>query len=223
VNQILSLPRRILFLSGADFGADMNSTIFAKLGTDLCNWAEPDYQNFNPFPTCVMDHVAANVGNLIRMPTSQLQYGPFNSSFHIGINLGVLTKETLPPVIECNINFPSPDLLSESKVEAMVWTWARGFPIFNATDKQCTVLDIALGRWISIPCYEKFSHSCRNVSSENEWTLGSPSTFDDPQCPKGYVFTPPLNAYQNACIKQKMVHKSVALAWINVLIRSKKY
>jgi len=221
INEILNLGKRILFNSGADLGEEMYDTIFPKYGPELCNWSEPDYKNFSPFPKCIIDGDRANSGHIVRMATSQLQYGPFNAGFHIGPNEGVLTPENLPPVIECNMNYPSPDLLNHKKVEAMIWSWAKGEPKRdNSSDGECAVLDSEIGKWRTMPCYEKFSHACRNLSNVNDWKLGTPTVFDDKSnsCPKGYVFVSPVNAYQNAVIKQKLIEKSSSFAWINVVI-----
>ena len=44
--------KHMLFMSGADYGALMNSTVFYKYGPELCRWYEPDVDAIRPYPAC---------------------------------------------------------------------------------------------------------------------------------------------------------------------------
>ena len=45
--------KHLLFMSGSDYGASMNTTVFYKYGPQLCNWFEPNLNTITDvFPVC---------------------------------------------------------------------------------------------------------------------------------------------------------------------------
>lgn len=217
INEIIGLGKRVLFLSGSDFGAEMNSTIFAKYGPDLCNWDEPDYDNFKPFPVCEISGDQINAGRILRMPTSELMYGPFNGGFNFGPNTGVLTPENLPPLVQCNFNYPSPDLLDHDKMAAQIWTWSLGEPVQGKN--RCTILDQLTGRWRSLDCSLGVYAACRKQENLKDWVLTStPAPFSKVVCPSGYIFAPPTDPYQNSIVVSLLKSTSQDFCWLNYTI-----
>ena len=72
-------------------------------------------------------------GLLTRVISCELQYGPLNCDFvWRGTNQPVWDEFTLPPVVGCGLNMPSPDLLTPTRAAAAIWTWAPGHP-YNPT------------------------------------------------------------------------------------------
>lgn len=120
INQMLQMGKKVIFVSRSDYGGEMNSTVFARDGPDVCNWNEPDYTNFQPFPNCQVGGSQMNNGQILRMPTCDLVYGPLDCGFNWGSNTGLLTPETIPPLVQCNFNIPSPDLIDIDKMKAYV-------------------------------------------------------------------------------------------------------
>ncbi|KAL4419285.1 hypothetical protein ABPG77_008335 [Micractinium sp. CCAP 211/92] len=131
--QMLTSGKRLLLVSGTDYGADMQPLIFSR-GATLCGWNEPPLRAVNGVPDC---HVGGDDpkarplfdGLLTRVISCELEYGPLNCDFvWRGTNQPVFDEFTLPPVMGCGLNMPSPDLLTPVRAAAAIWTWAPGHP-----------------------------------------------------------------------------------------------
>ncbi|KAL4424092.1 hypothetical protein ABPG75_001393 [Micractinium tetrahymenae] len=131
--EMLTAGKRLLLVSGTDYGADMQPLIFSR-GDTLCGWNEPSLASVNGVPEC---HVGGDDpqarplfdGLLTRVISCELVYGPLNCDFvWRGTNQPVFDELTLPPVMGCGLNMPSPDLLTPVRAAAAIWTWAPGHP-----------------------------------------------------------------------------------------------
>jgi hypothetical protein len=142
MDAMLAQGRRVVFVSGVDYGDAMRPLVFAK-GEEVCGWTEPPLGAVDGAPSCRLDPSVGGSstggsnapgpgffdGQIVRLTACELQYGPMNCEFAWGhTNAPLLDETSLPPVVECGINIPSPDLLTPARAAAAVWTWAPGHP-----------------------------------------------------------------------------------------------
>ncbi|GAB4815112.1 hypothetical protein N2152v2_002158 [Parachlorella kessleri] len=109
-------------------------------------------------------------GTLFRVETCELEYGPLNCDFVFrGTNEPYLDEATMPAVLGCGLNVPSPDLLTPSKAAAAIWTWAPGHPYDPITNEgaeaNCAVMSASDGRWRAVPCEQALPSACRASSA----------------------------------------------------------
>ncbi|KAK9810142.1 hypothetical protein WJX72_005510 [[Myrmecia] bisecta] len=151
---LLAQGKRIILVSGTDYGSAMTSLIFSR-GAATCDWDEPSLASWVGEPDCIADpvdisHPAGDTmeGQLFRMVTCELQYGPFNCDFNwLATNEPLLNELTLPSVARCGLNMPSPDLLTPERVASAIWSWASGEPM--ATEEALAAdLDPVAARWL---------------------------------------------------------------------------
>lgn len=121
LDDIVARGKRLIILSGQDYGADMAPYMFAKYS--VCGWSEPGA--FTPYPTCSFEDGDHNVytnevrfffvsviyygifvlqGSLVRAYSSELQYGILDSGGHYGTNDNLVDEESLPGYVQCNTN-----------------------------------------------------------------------------------------------------------------------
>lgn len=144
IDTMVAQGKRILLVSGTDYGQDMSSLVFPR-SKDLCSWSEPSMHVFNGPNTCmVYDHVpwwgrqgpmATLAGDWLRIYSCELTYGPLNCDFRYENNNPLLDDQSLPGVTACGVNVPSPDRLTPTKAEAQVWSWAPYHPWTVGRDK----------------------------------------------------------------------------------------
>ncbi|CAL8466894.1 g6430 [Coccomyxa elongata] len=136
MNDLLREGKRIMFVSGEDYGAPMASLLFERSSGTVCGWQEPPLADFGGPPSCIADGRPVFPGNrhtltgtLFRVTTCELLYGPLNCGFiWKSDNLPVLDELSLPAVAECGVNMPCPDLLTPQRAAAAIWSWAPGHP-----------------------------------------------------------------------------------------------
>jgi hypothetical protein len=127
--------RRLVVVSGTDYGAAMAPLIFAR-GAGVCGWREPGLERVEAAPACAVRPARAGAaprrlfdGSLVRVSSCELEYGPLNCEFvWKGGNAPCLDEDTLPGVVGCGLNAPAPDLLTPARAAAAIWTWAEGHP-----------------------------------------------------------------------------------------------
>jgi hypothetical protein len=174
-------------VSGSDDGEEMKPLIFPRNGgTLLCNWSEAPLSSVAGVPECIVDDISSGQrggggggdssssstaaavamtsptndmfdGNLLRVATCELEYGPLNCDFFWkGSNYPYFDETTLPPVLGCGLNLPAIDLLTPRRAAAAVWTWAPGHPYTATTQAtgaaSCAVLLVLDGRWRAVTC-----------------------------------------------------------------------
>jgi len=171
--------RRLVMVSVADYGQDMAPFVFSR-DSSICSWTEPPLRSVSGTPECVLNGVTELfTGSLVRVATCELEYGPLNCEFvWKGGNIPYFDEASIPGVVDCGVNIPSPDLLTPSRAAAAVWTWAPGHPFSasrrkinfknddddddddpggddddeDARTTKCAVISASDGRWRSAPC-----------------------------------------------------------------------
>lgn len=129
VNDMVGRGKRLVFTSGADYQPYDQQSVFYKFGPDMCDWKEPGLKYFEPFPACQAQVTANNCtcyakawnctdldrqqckkwmvpssrGQVLRPETDALMYGLYLPSKY------ALTAKTIPSMLQCNVNFISPD------------------------------------------------------------------------------------------------------------------
>lgn len=185
IRQMVKAGKKMLFVSGSDYGREMKPLIFPRKGGDLlCNWSEAPLSSVAGVPECIVDDYGSGRseggrgggdsslpsvittpangmfdGNLLRVATCELEYGPLNCDFvWKGSNYPYFDETTLPPVLGCGLNLPAVDLLTPTRAAAAVWTWAPGHPYTTTSqatgggDASCAVVLVSDGRWRAVTC-----------------------------------------------------------------------
>ncbi|KAG7674064.1 hypothetical protein Ndes2526B_g02453 [Nannochloris sp. 'desiccata'] len=199
--------RKLVLVSIADYGQDMAPIVFPR-DTGICSWTEPSLQSVSAAPECVLNGVTELfTGSLVRVSTCELEYGPLNCEFvWKGGNIPYFDEASIPGVVDCGVNIPSPDLLTPSRAAAAVWTWAPGHPFSSSSNAnmhsinggggggggdaraaECAIISASDGRWRSAPCSTVSTTTnstlpavCRvagtPIESDNQWIVGPPTT-----------------------------------------------
>jgi hypothetical protein len=223
VSEMLKQGFRVIFVSSTDFRQSMSSLIFPR-GEQMCGWFEPGLRDMRIVPPkCYYQKQKDNKyfyqGSLIRTPSCEIQYGPLNCDFvWKSENKPILDESDLPEVLSCGLNAPSPDLLTPSRSEAAVWTWAPGYPLFNLSGcLSCTFISASDGRWRNGCCEEvkdlpiacKASTSLDNFYS-SEWILNFTG-----KCSNSSIFDPPRHPKENFALKMELGKSMMPSAIIN--------
>jgi hypothetical protein len=199
-SDMVAAGKRLVMVSVADYGQDMAPLVFPR-DTGICSWTEPSLQSVSGAPECVYNGVTELfTGSLVRVSTCELEYGPLNCEFiWKGGNAPYFDEASIPGVVDCGVNIPSPDLLTPSRAAAAVWTWAPGHPFSSNNSSEdygaenddgddddaipsCALISASDGRWRSAPCSPTTNTTssiptvCRlagtPVESDDQWTLG---------------------------------------------------
>ena len=217
VEDMVASGKHVLFMSGSDYGALMNSTVFYKYGPQLCDWTEPDVNAFAAdFPTCMVDVDGVlqptNTGRILRPETSEIVYGIFDGGSQ---KTGILNETTIPPLVACNVNYPSPDLLTPDRIAAWVWSWAPANPA-NYTSF-CGAITSTDSLWRDVDCATTLPVVCLGSSLADLTLTTSSFTFAEAAtaCLAGGTFGVPTSAMDNRVLASLMSKSGVAQAWIN--------
>ncbi|EFJ49198.1 hypothetical protein VOLCADRAFT_90100 [Volvox carteri f. nagariensis] len=122
--------KRLLLMSGSDYGEEMSWLAFSH--HNLCDMDEPLFRGFQGPPHCQFHNwhldmdTPVMAGKLIRTPTCNLTYGPYNCSMLRGDNIPQLDDHQLPEATSCGINVPAPDQITPQLVQSYIWSWAPG-------------------------------------------------------------------------------------------------
>ncbi|EIE27018.1 hypothetical protein COCSUDRAFT_83577 [Coccomyxa subellipsoidea C-169] len=158
INDLLLDGKRVMFVSGEDYGPAMAPLIFERNNGTVCNWQEPPLADFDGTPDCVADRRPlfpgdrhTLTGTLFRVTTCELLYGPLNCNFiWKSDNLPILDELSLPAVAACGVNMPCPDLLTPERAAATIWSWAPGEPYgIAAAHARPTIWQRAL-QWLAV-------------------------------------------------------------------------
>jgi hypothetical protein len=193
--QMLLAGKRLLFVSGYDYGQDMAPLVFSR-GQTLCGWNEPPLASIDGVPHCEVAGLGEVQtrplfdGLLTRVISCELQYGPLSCEFvWRGTNQPVFDEVTLPQVMGCGLNMPAPDLLTPLRAAGAIWTWAPGHPYdpsygdspaaaplqalvqahrgsVAGQAANCGVLSASDARWRAVPCsLPSLPSACRRVNA----------------------------------------------------------
>ena len=214
IEEMLKIGKRVLFMSGSDYGAEMNSTIFYKTGPELCGWSEPGILDIN-FSNCSVKTgegwVKTNTGKLFRPETSEIWYGPIN-----GGDTNFLNTSNIPDVVKCGINFPSPDLITPKRMGAYVWSYLENEP----ANYNCSITRVTDGRWQGSLCSSVYYGACSNKSQtmgRRNWTLSLKATpFDSVVCPPNFEFSVPINPMENEELRLQLQQNKITNCWISI-------
>lgn len=246
MDELVARGKRVMFVSGADYGLAMNTVIFTKDGT-VCGWREPPLRHFVGAPVCSVEtngsypgQGATLNGQLYRVTTCELQYGPMNCDFIWGAsNEPLLDEVSLPEVSRCGLNSPSPDSLTPARAAATIWTWADGHPydpysgqnqpvqlwmmlqdmlqsffVGDDTKAECGAISTIDGRWRAVKCSSMLPTACRGNGGEWQLATGVRGT-----CPPGYAWEVPHHAKENMQLQSLLKLNAgppVEAAWLPV-------
>jgi hypothetical protein len=128
---------RVLLLSRTNYN---ESLLWAR--DLLCNWTEPDVNQID-VKRCIYtvnNRSVSESGTIYRPETTHDEYGPL-----MGADRYQLNATTLPPLVACGVNIPSPDSLTPQLLQAQIWSVA---PNVDITGAACATMDQHTGpRW----------------------------------------------------------------------------
>ena len=137
VADLVARGKRVMLHSRTDYGSAAMGRLFYATAS-ICGWAEPDLAAID-LARCEVAGAPTMVGRIYRPETDWLMYGPFG-----GEDARRLNTTTLPPVVACAVNIPSPDAIVPATLAAQVWTLAEGSTLAGAA---CAVMGPASPRW----------------------------------------------------------------------------
>lgn len=221
--------RRLILVSVADYGDEMAPIIFPR-GSQVCQWMEPSLRRVEAAPECVLKWRQGTeselfTGSLVRVSTCELEYGPLNCDFvWRGGNAPFFDEASIPGVVNCGLNIPSPDLLTPSRAAAAVWTWAAGHPFQGGGD--CAVMSVTDARWRAVPCpgqagnvdKQQIPSVCRvagmPLDLDKQWVFGPPGQRG--VCLNGSAFDVPRHPRENFWLAMSMQEAGISAAWLPV-------
>lgn len=203
---------RMVFLTGTAYDDIGPSILFHK--NDICHWSEP-HLPLSEFPEChFLNQSASKHRRLTRPFSSEIMYGPLNADGHFGPNTNLLNEQTLPHVMECGANIPSPDNLTPERMAAMVWS----FDLTKEIDLTiCTALNVTSRKWESRPCERMGTPAC--WTSSGMWVLGTKKVVEKEAqsvCPEGSTYSAPTDGYSNRMLLESMTSTSGNFIWLNL-------
>ncbi|GMH38746.1 hypothetical protein BSKO_06630 [Bryopsis sp. KO-2023] len=175
-NQLVANGKRVMFVNRQSFNEDLHRYFFRAGDDGMCGWSEAEVRECfldRHFQTC---QPAMN-GTLVRVETCELTYGPLNCEMEFGRNEIPLNKGTLPKILNCGINFPSPDRLTPQRAAAAIWSWASGEPQTTpgARENECAFISADDGRWKAGLCsrINQTPVSCwKTAHNRSNWSVG---------------------------------------------------
>lgn len=220
---LLALGKRVMFLSGADYSPDGDELLFVK--ESICDWQEPPLP-FLPFPTCRFHR--PNVGPLdanrtiFRPETSEIVYGFLNADGKLGKNEYVLDETTLPPMVACGVNLPSPDNITPTRMESSIWAFTRNSAA--PVKGQCVALvrsDMS-PTWQSVACdTPNMVAACVDAAHPNDWRLSGAVTSEaesaascERRWQRGYGA--PASGYENKLVFDLLAQAPAAVKGVYV-------
>ncbi len=140
VAELVARQKRVMLHSRTNYGSAAMGQLFYATAS-ICNWTEPDLENID-LADCTVKGEPTMAGRIFRPETDWLMYGPFG-----GEDARRLNTTTLPPVVACGVNLPSPDGIVPATLAAQVWSLAEGARLGGAA---CAVMRPGSPRWIPL-------------------------------------------------------------------------
>ncbi|KAL6779087.1 hypothetical protein ACKKBF_B18815 [Auxenochlorella protothecoides x Auxenochlorella symbiontica] len=131
--QLRAAGKRLVLVSGADYGEAMAPLVFPKDDGSVCGWHEPALRAARGAPACDVQGGDAPRplwdGAWARVIACQLEYGPLNCEFQWNRgNAPWLDAAGLAGFAGCGLAVPSPDLLTPARAAGALWGWAPSQP-----------------------------------------------------------------------------------------------
>ena len=151
--ELARMGKRVILVSGADYGAGMRELMFAKESGEVCGWHEPPLRALRGAPHCdaggARSERGAQVpwsplrqdqvqlaptahlwdGSWTRAIASELESGRRNCEFQWGAgNEPWLDAAGLASLAPCGLSVPSPDSLTPQRAAGALWGWAPAQP-----------------------------------------------------------------------------------------------
>jgi hypothetical protein len=211
INELRQDGKKIMFLSTADYGADMNKNIFFKHRL----WVEHGAASgFAPYPSCSWNgQYASTNGNMTRITSDSLIWGPF---YNGPIFDGILMPDNLQALTACGWNMICADQASPLLIKNDIWTWDidAGEP-----RQSCAVVNGKTGKWNTDSCDQSHVVACRVNDDAFAWrvntTLTSSWSAAQTLCAnQGLVFDVPSHPLSNQNLLAEMMRNGVQRVWI---------
>lgn len=220
---LVDAGKRIVFMSGADYSPEGDELLFVK--DSICGWQEP-LLPFAPFPSCRFQR--GNIGPLdesktiFRPETSEIEYGFLNAGGQIGKNEYLLDETSLPPLVDCGVNIPSPDNITPKRMESTIWALQRGERLEKG---KCVAITRAKPSWTSVDCNApNMVAACVDPDRSNDWRLSTApvseaNSFGECQqlSDEELTFGVPASGYENKLVFSllSLAPASVDGVWVN--------
>ncbi|DBA04915.1 TPA: hypothetical protein N0F65_006917 [Lagenidium giganteum] len=221
--ELLKVGKRVMFMSGSNYSPRGDEILFVK--SHVCDWTEPSLP-FEPYPTCRFkpSHEGPSDSNstIFRPETSEIEYGFLNADGHLGPNEYLLTEKSLPPLLQCGVNIPSPDNVTPKRMESMVWAFNRASPLAKS---KCVGLTRKATYWHSVDCgHPGYVAACVSASDTRDWKLTKtpvPEKEAAEACTlfgAGFAYSVPSSGYENHLLLDKLAHapSNIQGVWIDV-------
>lgn len=220
---LVDAGKRVVFMSGADYSPEGDELLFVK--ESICDWQEPPLP-FAPFPSCRFQH--SNIGPLdesktiFRPETSEIEYGFLNADGQIGKNKYLLDETSLPPLVDCGVNIPSPDNITPKRMESTIWALKRGDTLEKG---KCVAITRAGASWKSVDCdAPNMVAACVDPDRSNDWRLSTTQAVEAKSVEackqlsdEKVAYGVPASGYENKLVFSllSLAPASVAGVWIN--------
>ncbi|CAH0480989.1 unnamed protein product [Peronospora belbahrii] len=227
--ELLRAGKRVMFMSGADYLMHGEELLFVK--HTICDWQEP-LLPLSPFPECRFNQSETDSGipdanfTIFRPETSEIEYGFLNANGQIGLNKHLLDEKSLPGVVDCGVNIPSPDNLTPKRMEATIWTVAKGHELDAS---KCVALMRESKTWQSVDCQAaNLVPACVDMKNPRRWQLGSLSVVEadaTAACAALSMselrYSAPASGYENGLLYSKLIQhatRSITGVWLNAKV-----
>ncbi|CAI5743839.1 unnamed protein product [Peronospora destructor] len=227
--ELLRAGKRVLFMSGADYLIQGEELLFVK--DTICNWKEPPLP-LAPFPECRFTHSETYIGipdenfTIFRPETSEIEYGFLNANGQIGYNKYLLNEESIPGVVDCGVNIPSPDNLTPKRMEATVWAVTKGQELDGS---KCVALMRESKTWQSVDCQAtNLVPACVDMKNPRLWQLGSVSVVEADAAStcsalsaSELKYSAPASGYENELLYSQLIKhapRSIGGVWLNAKV-----
>lgn len=222
LRELIDSGKRIMVMSGADYSARAGDVLFVK--GNVCHWYEPSLP-FEAYPACRF--VPSGRGPLdvketiFRPETSEIEYAFLNADGHFGRNEHLLDEKSIPPIVQCGVNIPSPDNVTPKRMESMVWAFSRSSELEPG---KCVALMRGAPHWQSVDCSAPgFVAGCVSSTDIHRWQLGSdsiPERFANESCAKlsaSFKYEAPASGYENHILHHQLqfAPSTILGVWIN--------
>eukprot|EP01137_Pigoraptor_chileana_P011872 Opistho-2@63450 len=218
--EMLAAGKRLLLLSGTNYGDILLPNIFYKYGPQMSGWSEFGPGSFTAgYPACTLkdnnNTIVTDQGVILRILADSTIYGPF----YYGPSGGLLTATNTPNMVECNVQYPCLDQMVPEDSEWFVWCWAQSEPA-QSHPAACATLNGAAHRWSTTACDKSMYAACQSTTDKADWKLSaSPVTWAAAAtaCPSGYKFSTPTDGLMNRRLADTVVaSKTGDAVWISL-------